>query len=131
MRAHHSSRGEVSAESASVFGAMMMLVFFVVAVASHAIAAHVASVAALQGARSASVQSGNSHDIFVAAAERVETVVHELGSHLTRPPRLDLVGRNVRVVVSVRTITPFGLLPREVTRSAMVPVEQYLREVDR
>lgn len=131
MRTHRSSRGEVSAETASVFGAMMVLVFFVVAVASHTIAAHVASVSALQGARRGSVQRGGAGEMYVASAERVETVVQELGSELAGPPRVDLVGRNIRVMVSVRTMTPLGFLPREVTRTATVPIEQYLREADR
>jgi len=131
MRTGGTSRGEVSAETATVFGALMLMVFLVIGVASHSLASHVASVGALQGARRGSVVSGDSGMVFAASAERVETVVRELGSELARPPRVSVIGRDIRVVVTVRTMAPLGFLPGEVTRTATVPVEAYVRESER
>lgn len=131
MRTGGTSRGEVSAETATVFGALMLMVFLVIGAASHSLASHVASVGALQGARRGSVVSGDSGKVFAASAERVETVVRELGSELARPPRVSVIGRDIRVVVTVRTMAPLGFLPREVTRTATVPVEAYVRESER
>lgn len=131
MSTDGTSRGEVSAETAAVFGALMVMVFLVIGAASHSIASHVASVGALQGARRGSVVVGDGGAIFAASAERVETVVRELGSELARPPRVSVNGRTIRVVVSVRTRAPLGFLPGEVTRTATVPVEAYVRESER
>lgn len=131
MRTGGASRGEVSAETATVFGALMLMVFLVIGAASYSLASHVASVGALQGARRGSVVLGDSGTVFAASAERVETVVRELGSELARPPRVSVTGHDIRVVVTVRTMAPLGFLPGEVTRTATVPVETYVRESER
>lgn len=131
MRADVASRGDVSAETAAVFGALMVLVFLVIGAASYSIASHIASISALQGARRGSTVAGGGEAVFVAVAERVETVVRELGSELARPPRVSVIGRSINVVVTVRTMAPLGFLPGEVTRTATVPVEAYVREADR
>lgn len=131
MRTDGTSRGEVSAETATVFGVIMVMVFMVIGAASYSMASHVASVSALQGARKGSVMVGDTGAVFMASVDRVETVVRELGSELSRPPRVSVVGRSIRVVVSVRTMAPLGFLPREVTRTATMPVEAYVRESER
>jgi hypothetical protein len=131
MRTDGLSRGEVSAETAAVFGALMVMVFLVIGAASYSIASHVASVGALQGARSGSTVMGGGEAVFVAAAERVDTVVRELGSKLAHPPRVSVIGRSIHVVVTVRTMAPLGFLPGEVTRTATVPLEAYVREAER
>jgi hypothetical protein len=75
MRTDGTSRGDVSAETAAVFGALMVMVFLIIGAASYSIASHVASVGALQGARRGSTVMGGGETVFVAAAERVDTVV--------------------------------------------------------
>ena len=130
MRASSQERGEVSAETAAVFSAVFLLVFLVVSVVSHAMVSHVAAVSALLGAR-AGAAADSQEEAFVVAADRVETIVRELGSHLERAPIVTLTNDEVRVEVTLRAAAPFGLLPGVVSREAVVPREQYLTEPER
>jgi hypothetical protein len=130
MRTKSVECGEVSAETATVFSAVLLLVFLVVSAASHAMVSHVAAVSAVLGAR-AGATAGSREEAFVVATERVETIVRELGSHLVRTPLVTFTKDDVRVEVSLRAPAPFGLLPGAVSREAVVPREQYLTESER
>jgi hypothetical protein len=130
MNAQSSERGEVSAEMATVFSAILLLVFLVVSATSHAMASHVAAVSAVLGARAGAVADSEG-EAFMLAADRVETVVSELGSEMARAPVVTFTGDEVRVEVALRAAAPFGLLPGTVSREAVVPREQYRAEHQR
>ena len=130
MNAQSSERGEVSAEMATVFSAILLLVFLVVSATSHAMASHVAAVAAVLGARAGAVADSEG-EAFMLAADRVETVVSELGSEMARAPVVTFTRDEVRVEVALRAAAPFDLLPGTVSREAVVPREQYRTEHQR
>jgi hypothetical protein len=74
---------------------------------------------------------GDARDSFERGVLAVEQTVGELAGRLASPPKVELTRQGVRVTVEteVTSIVPF--VPRLVRRSAEMPRESYVMEIDR
>ena len=130
MASASADRGEVSTEIAILAPVLFALSFSIVNMATFWMSARTASAAATRGARAASM-GGDARDSFERGVLAVDQTVGELAGRLASPPKVELTRQGVRVTVEteVTSIVPF--VPHLVRRSAEMPRESYVMEIDR
>lgn len=123
-------RGEASAQVAVIAPVLFSLVFATVHAGSLWMAAQTAQVAAMRGARAASM-APDGRVAFESAARAIETTVNELGGRLAGPPQVVMGGTSVTVDVDLGIARVVPFLPAHVVRSVTVPLERYVTESGR
>lgn len=123
-------RGEVSAQVVVMAPVLFSLVFAVVHAGTLWVAAQTAQVAAVRGARAASV-APDGPARYIAAARAVDVTVGDLGGRISAPPRVTTGDNTLTVQVSVGFDAVVPFLPDRVTRAVTVPVERYMTESER
>lgn len=130
MKLRELSRGETSIQSVLLIPVVFTVYFLGAQAAAFFHAAHIAQLAAEQGAQVAAT-AGTFTENVVPALNRMESVVAELGASMSNEPIVRESVQYVETTVSVRipSIVPF--LPTSVSRTTQARWERFLREQDR
>lgn len=124
-------RGETTAEAVIVLPVLIVLIMFVLQSALYFHSAHVARVAAAEGAVAAAAYSTAVSAVADTGSQRAALVATEAGGRIEGEPRAELVGGMVRVDVTLRVPSLVPFLSTLVTREASEPKERIVTEVER
>lgn len=130
MKQRDYNRGETSVQSVILIPVVFVLYFLSAHVAAIFHVSQVAQLAAEQGAQVAAT-AGTFSDNVVPALNRMESVVHDLGSSFAVSPTIRETTKFVESTVTLRVprIVPF--LPTTVTRTSHASWERFMKEQER
>ena len=130
IRQNKNGRGEVSIQAVLLVPIILMMFFIGVHMATFAHASHIANLSASQGAQAAAASTGESVDT-ARVLNGIETTVSDLGALMSYAPRIYVGSTEVIVTVTLDFSPVVPFLPHFVSRTVILPREQFIREQDR